>query len=160
MKCIKVIQLTTIIVSVTLLSSCATPYQAQGLMGGYKDMQLNKDTYFIAFRGNGWTRATTVQRYVLRRAAELTLNHGDQYFLVLDGGTNTKSEMMSTPTTIQSQSTGNFEGTNYGGYNTSGFGSSSTYTTINPGSEYNINKYQAKLVIKMLHSNILITSLA
>ncbi len=146
------------------LISCTSPYQASGFTGGYTDMALNKDTYFITFRGNGFTSAETVQSYTLRRSAELTLSKGYKYFVIVTGGTSVNTQVVRTPATIQTQSFGSFHGNGYGNtsyfgsgsssnYNFSGNGSSNSYTTINPGGQYNINKYKSGATIKILHNN-------
>jgi len=150
--------------SACLLAGCISHYQPSGLSGGYSDMALNKDTYFVTFRGNGFTSAETVQSYTLRRSAEITLNKGYKYFIIVNGGTTVNSQVVQTPTTIQTQSSGIFQGNGYGhtsyygsssssNYNFSGYGNSNSYTTINPGSQYEINRFKSGVTIKMLHSN-------
>ena len=146
------------------LVGCVSPYQPSGLGGGYTDMALNQDTYFITFRGNGFTSAETVQSYVLRRSAELTLSKGYKYFVIQNGGTAVSSQVVQTPATVHTQTFGNFQGSGYGNtsyygnsasgnYNFSGSGSSNSYTTINPGSQYEINRFKSGATIKMLHNN-------
>jgi len=142
----------TVIGASIILSSCATPYQPEGLTGGYKDFEINKNTYQVLFRGNGWTSASVVRRYVLRRAAELTLQNHYKYFLVLNGHTGEKDSAIQTPTTINSYSNDSYNGNIYGG-NYSGYGYSNSYATINPGSTYEIKKYRTSATIRMLHSN-------
>lgn len=146
-----------------VLVGCATPYQPSGFSGGYTEMAYGNDIYFVAFRGNGFTSSETVQGYALRRAAELTINKGYKYFIVINGGTSVSTQVMQTPTTVQTHSNGNFYGSGFGhtsysgnsafsNYNYSGYGSSNSYTTINPGTQYNVNKYNSGITIKMLHN--------
>src|SRR5579872_6307648 len=141
MKKITPSRITVAVLSALALSGCASPYKAYGIGGGYTDMALNNDTYYVTFRGNGFTSSDVVQSYVLRRSAELTLNKGYKYFDILNGGTEVNSQIVNTPTTIQSQSFGNFHNNGYGNtsyygnnsysnYNSSGYGNSSSYTTI------------------------------
>lgn len=63
-----------------LLTGCMTAYQPLGATGGYQDKQLDKDTYQVAFYGNGNTPRPAVLKYFLHRCAELTLEQGYEYF--------------------------------------------------------------------------------
>lgn len=67
-----------------LLSSCATPYQKMGKRGGYSDARINDHIYRVSFQGNTRTKDEVVHRYFLRRCAELTLEKGYQYFIVIN----------------------------------------------------------------------------
>lgn len=74
------------------LSACttATPYQpyraesAGGVHGGYSDQQLSSDRFLVRFHGNELTSRDRVEGYMLYRAAELTLQHGYDWFLTVD----------------------------------------------------------------------------
>ena len=139
-----------------LLISCVSPYQPSGLGGGYTDMALNEDTYFVTFRGNGNTSAETVQNYVLRRSAELTISKGYKYFIILNGGTDVNTQLVQTPTTVQTQSFGSVQGSGYSygnNFNYSGYGNSNSSTTINPGTQYEVDRYKSGATIKMLYNN-------
>lgn len=67
------------------LASCVqpTPYQPQeGRYGaGYSDQRLAANRYRIVFTGNSATARTTVEDYLLRRAAEVTMQAGYNYFM-------------------------------------------------------------------------------
>lgn len=80
------------------LAGCGTPYQEEGFFsgGGYKDFQVTKDTFVISFRGNAFTSKETVLKYSLRRAAEITLQHGYSHFVVLGNEDTTKQTRSST----------------------------------------------------------------
>ena len=67
-----------------LLSSCTTPYQPNGTGGGYSEIAYNRDTYYVAFHGNQNTSQETMESYLLRRAAELTVNKGYRYFVLIN----------------------------------------------------------------------------
>ena len=74
-----------------LFSGCSTPYQSKGFLGrGYSDFQVTKDTFVINFQGNGFTPKETALKYVLRRAAEITLQHGYSHFCVLSNEDTTQ----------------------------------------------------------------------
>ncbi|PIK15523.1 hypothetical protein [Halobacteriovorax sp. JY17] len=65
------------------LISCSTGYHKQSLSGGYNDTQLAETIYKVRFNGNGYTSLPRVQRFLLRRYAELTIEKGYDYFLEL-----------------------------------------------------------------------------
>lgn len=67
-----------------LLMSCATAYQPVGFTGGYSDQRLDDNTAQVSFRGNGFTAPETVHSYLLRRCAEITLQNGYNYFVLVD----------------------------------------------------------------------------
>ncbi len=67
------------------LSACATPYQEMGLLGGVEAHRISSDTAQIVAKGNAYTDASVIQRYVLRKAAEETLADGFDYFDISSG---------------------------------------------------------------------------
>ena len=62
---------------------CATTYKQSKSAGGYSDFRINENTFAITFRGNAATFEETIELYLLRRAADLTLEHGFDYFVIL-----------------------------------------------------------------------------
>ena len=71
------------------LAGCATPYQPKGALGGLSETQLGPDVYKIYFTGNGYTSRERSQDFVLLRAAELCLQGGFKYYMLMssaDGG--------------------------------------------------------------------------
>ena len=77
--------LATLIISLLVLSGCATPYQDKGFTGGFEETRLDVDVYQIRFSGNGLTGEQRAFDFAFLRAAELTLEAGYSYFVVLDG---------------------------------------------------------------------------
>lgn len=79
---------TFIVTTILALSACAagpTPYQpADDNRYGYAEQKLQADRYRVTFSGNELTEKSTVQNYLLFRAAELTLADGYQHFRFLD----------------------------------------------------------------------------
>lgn len=71
----------------------ATPYQpyrahsAGGVHGGYSEQQLAPNRYIVSFHGNSLTSRDRVEGYMLYRAAELTTQHGFDWFMMLDRNT-------------------------------------------------------------------------
>jgi len=64
------------------LGACATPYQEMGLTGGVSATQLTSDTFQIVAKGNGYTSSSAIERYALRKAAEVTVANGYDLFLI------------------------------------------------------------------------------
>lgn len=85
------------------LSACmtATPYQPATGTGsaraGYSDTQIEGNRFRVSFAGNSLTARETVERYLLYRAAELTLQQGFDYFVLSDRDTEKKTDIVSTP---------------------------------------------------------------
>ena len=74
-----------------LSAGCATPYEAQSKGRGYSDFRVASDIFCVSFRGSAGTREERVEKYVLRRASELTLEHGFRYFVILAEKERTRS---------------------------------------------------------------------
>nr|WP_158702969.1 hypothetical protein [Allosphingosinicella vermicomposti] len=65
-----------------------TPYQPnlarQKIPGGYSERRLSPDSFEVSFAGTRPTSPEVVERYLLYRAAELTLQSGFDWFMVGD----------------------------------------------------------------------------
>lgn len=81
---------------ICLLTACATPYQAEGLTGGYSDARLDENTVKVMFKGNGNTDKTIVENYALYRSAEVTLADGFDYFIIFSGKTHKDENTYTT----------------------------------------------------------------
>lgn len=72
------------------LTACttATPYQpdiaGQRVAGGYSEQRTGEGRYRVNFSGNSLTSRDRVEGYLLYRAAELTLQDGYDWFLIVD----------------------------------------------------------------------------
>jgi hypothetical protein len=74
------------------ISACmtATPYQpyrselAGGVHGGYSEQRLAPDRFRVRFHGNELTSRDRVEGYLLYRAAELTVQNGFDWFVIVD----------------------------------------------------------------------------
>jgi hypothetical protein len=79
------------------LAGCetATPYQPltpnHASAGGYSDQQLEPNRWQVSFAGNSLTSRERVERYLLFRAAQLTVNQGYDWFQAVDRHTNAKT---------------------------------------------------------------------
>ena len=68
-----------------IFSGClATPYQPDGIGGGYSESRLDASTATVSFRANSQTPKRVVESYLLYRCAEVTRNAGFDYFVPLD----------------------------------------------------------------------------
>ena len=80
-----------------------TPYQpyrahsAGGIHGGYSEEQIAPDRYLVRFHGNSLTSRDRVEGYMLYRAAELTMQHGFDWFVVLDHNTEHNVRTIARP---------------------------------------------------------------
>lgn len=76
-------------VGVTILAGCfqTTPYQPDGLGGGYSSSQVDASTMRVSFRSNARTPQRTVELYMLYRCAQVTRDAGYGYFVLLNPST-------------------------------------------------------------------------
>ncbi len=76
------------IATVGLVTACAhpTPYQpAASEQGeGYTTQRIENNRFRISFRGNSVTSRQTVDTYMLYRCAEVTLENGYDYFVIVN----------------------------------------------------------------------------
>lgn len=83
---------------VLVASGCAapTPYEPITNGTGYGDQKLEQDRYRIWFAGNSVTPRSTVENYLLYRAAEVTLGNGYDWFQVVDQNTEVDTGYRTT----------------------------------------------------------------
>jgi hypothetical protein len=81
------------------LAACAkpTPYMAavEG-EGGYAEQKLEENRYRVTFAGNSVTNRETVENYLLYRAAEVTIETGNDYFQIANRDTDTSTTYHTT----------------------------------------------------------------
>ncbi len=81
------------------LAACATstPYQPADKGGyGFSEQRIEDAKYRITFRGNSSTSRETVENGILYRAAELTVQSGYDYFVVIESDTEAKKRYSTT----------------------------------------------------------------
>lgn len=89
--------------STSLVAACATettyrPATGSGFYrAGYTDTRIEPNRYRVTFAGNSVTDRDVVERYLLFRAAELTLQNGYDYFVMADRDTDRQARVYSTP---------------------------------------------------------------
>jgi hypothetical protein len=95
-----------------LLAGCATDYGPQGFTGGYSDFLTAPDEAVITFHGNGYTPAERVVEMAALRCAEVTLQHGYRYFVLMSVADHSGTTSFTTPgyahTTGYANASGNF----------------------------------------------------
>ena len=67
-----------------VMSGCATPYQPDSFTGGFSETQLGENIFQVSFQGNAYIGGEKVSDFSLLRSAELALEHGFPYFVVVE----------------------------------------------------------------------------
>lgn len=149
-----------------MLWGCArepTPYQPIVDGYGYSEQRIEDNRYRVTFAGNDFTKSETVQNYLLYRAAELTLNHGYDYFTVvdrnLDRSTRYSGSTYSNPGYFTEE--GDYVGgTGFGTYSADPIDSYTAYADMvmfkgeKPASD--VHAYDARSVLRQLDSTIVV----
>src|SRR5258706_4303692 len=73
--------------SMCLLTGCITPtpYQSEGMRGGYTQTQFDKDVFMVYFAGNPYTDIERTFDFTMLRSAEGCSEHGYVYFSIETG---------------------------------------------------------------------------
>ena len=111
------------------LQGCATSYQSSGFTGGYSETQLDENVFKVSFRGNGYTGMERATNFTLLRSAELTLEHGYNYFAIIGEHTYTTTTTHTAPVTVDT-TVNTYGDYSYGTSTVSGGG---TTTWVKPG---------------------------
>lgn len=122
------------------LPACATPYQPNGALGGYRDIELREGAFQVTFQGNGFTSSQSAGHYVLLRCAELTLGCGARYFEVVEATNQVQQYIVQTP----GYSVSNYSSVYGGGY---GASRSSSYAVGPTASAVNMPFAQAVIQV-------------
>ena len=72
-----------------VLVGCATSYQKSSDFffsdkTGYSDYQIDQNKFSVTFTGNQYTSNDQVMAHAIKRASELTLQHGYTHFAILN----------------------------------------------------------------------------
>lgn len=138
-----------ILLTAGLLTGCAspTPYQPADDGEGYTEQSLEDDRYRIAFSGNSVTERETVEDYLLYRAAEVTLQRGYDYFIIVEKDTerSTRYQTMGTGFGGPLLRRGYHGSVFYDPFYNSGFGRFGTSSSVP------IDRYKAYANIVMRH---------
>ncbi len=136
-------KLYVLLIAATVLTGCATAYQPQGATGGFSEMQLDENVFQVTFKGNGYTDHDRANDFALLRSAEIALEKGYKYFVIVDAQQYSKNSSFNTPTTATTNINANTYGSAYGygkSMNYSGNTSGTATTTYSGGQTVNISK--------------------
>ncbi|CAG8868684.1 CC0125/CC1285 family lipoprotein [Pseudomonas fluorescens] len=111
------------LLSMLLLSSCASTYTPQSTFpgfNGYFDTQLGENIFQVGFQGDGYDSRGRVTDLALLRSAEVALQNGFAYFVIANMADNSSGANYVAPTTTQATATivgntGYGTATTYGG---------------------------------------------
>lgn len=125
-----------VVAAAVAITGCATPYQADGLAGGFAETQLSPNAYRVTFTGNGFTRAEMAADMALLRSAELMLQKGFPFFVVMDGSSRMNYQTITSP--VRANTTGTVDSytntfrahTTFSGGNTTMIQSPTTTTVV------------------------------
>lgn len=121
-----------------LLINCATPYRQKGLMGGFSETQVTENSFRVHFRGNGYTDRERAIDYCLLRCAELAIENGYNYFIIVDEYYGEKKSLITTPSSSQTTATGNIYGKTFSGTANTTTKSGQTTVVVKPKTENQI----------------------
>lgn len=78
-----------IIITLLLVSACKTGNYQEFTGGvGYQSSQINNNEYNVTYTGTQSTNIKKVNDFVLLRSAEITLEQGYKYFVIIDAKNN------------------------------------------------------------------------
>lgn len=107
------------------LSACATatPYGPAGPQSryGYSEQRVDSDRYRVSFAGNSVTSREQVEMSLLLRAAELTLESGQDWFATVNRATDRDVRLQGTPDPFYYDRYSPFWGPSWRYYNRRGF---------------------------------------
>jgi hypothetical protein len=107
-----------------LLMGCVTPYQREGFRGGFSDTRLQENLFTVNFEGNGYCSRGRAQDFGMLRCAEVTLEHGFNFFAIADSSADEKTTLYHSGGSAQT----------YGTMSSSGNTASGTFNTYSsPG---------------------------
>jgi hypothetical protein len=135
------------------LSGCATPYQQSGLIGGFSETQLDNNSWTVTFKGNGYTSRERATDFNLLRCAEVCLENGYKYFVIVDGKEYSEQDSYTTPTTSYTTGSAYAYGNNvYGSATTQNYGGQ-TYNISKPTNSNTIFCFKQKPAINAMVYN-------
>src|SRR5215831_16147668 len=84
-----------------LLAGCATGYRPKGFFGaGFSEQKLGPDLWLVTFDASAFTPKDRVKNYLLLRCAEITVEQGSAYFIVVMAEGRKRPAGTTVPTLI------------------------------------------------------------
>jgi hypothetical protein len=122
-----------IVLAALLLNACATEYQPQSFTGGFSETRLGENVWEVSFKGNGYTGRDRASDFTLLRSADVALQHGYRYFVVVNRSDLTRTGTYTQPTTSYTTANATAYGnTAYGTATTNTYGGQ-TFNIVAPG---------------------------
>lgn len=122
-----------------LIGGCATGYHKVGFTGGYSETKIQDDIFKVEFRGNAKCSLERAEDFTLLRSAEVALENGYKYFVIIDERTGTQTVAYTMPAMATTSGNVNVYG-NTGSY--------SSTTNIYGGQTYIFHKPSVRNTIK------------
>ena len=83
---LRALTLAPLLAALLVVAACSTPYQKMSVIGagGYVDVQVDSGAFIVRFEGNSYTEREEVEAYLLRRCADIAVEQGGDYFVIID----------------------------------------------------------------------------
>lgn len=107
------------------VGACGTPYQEMGLRGGVVAEPVTDDIVRISARGNAFTSRSSIQDFVLLKAAETTIERGSTHFVIVGAEDASRANVSTSPGTLTVN--------HYGAFSTGTYQPGSSSVVIKPG---------------------------
>lgn len=136
-----------VLVSLALISGCASPYKSIGIGGGYDETMLSPNMFRVSFRGNGYTSMERAKDYALLRSSDIAINYGFSHFIITEDESYAKRMSVYVPgnTTVSYKGTSNAQYQGSGSYKIATRGTAVSSTS--PGYSYDITKPKAVFIV-------------
>lgn len=122
-----------------IAAGCATGYHKVGFTGGYSETKLQDDIFKVGFKGNAKCSLERAEDFTLLRSAEIAIENGYKYFVIIDEKSGTQTGAYTTPATATTSESLNMYG-NTGSY--------SSTTNVYGGQTYIFHKPSVRNTIK------------
>jgi hypothetical protein len=96
-----------IVICLLVLNGCATSYKPKGYGGGFSETQLDTNVFRVSFSGNGYTSPEQAEEMALLRSAEVALDHGFKYFVIVTDNSRETNSSFTTQGNATTTFTGN-----------------------------------------------------
>jgi hypothetical protein len=130
------VRLAALALLVAAICGCSTRYQSMGFTGGVAAQQMTSDTFRISARGNSYTSTTTIQDYMMLKAAETTKQVGGSHFIIVSAADASRTGYITTPGQARTTVVGN-----------------TAYTSYSPGSVYSMFKPGQDAYVRVVPAN-------
>lgn len=136
-----------ILASALLLCGCAaTPYQPNGLRGGYSEVRLGPDSYTVTFNGNGYSTEAQARSMAMLRGAELCRDAGYGWMAAVKDESKVDRQVYTRPAQTRINT---YVNTSRRG----GYAGSTGYVTTTPEQTTVTERPVAQLEIRCLKAN-------